>query len=67
MPMGHLLILGVDVVALGVRWPLVAKIGLSRLPGDIVIERDNFGLHLPFATSLIISAVLSILFWLLNR
>ena len=34
---------------------------------DIVIERENFRLYIPLATSLIISVVLSILFWLLNR
>jgi hypothetical protein len=68
MPIGRLLIIfGVVLVARGVRWPLIAKIGLGRLPGDIVIERDSFRLYLPLATSLIISAVLSILFFLLNR
>jgi Protein of unknown function (DUF2905) len=68
MPIGRLLIiLGLVLVALGVLWPPIAKLGLGRLPGDIVIERDNFRLYLPLATSLIISAVLSILFWLLNR
>jgi hypothetical protein len=68
MPNGRLLIIfGVVLVAQGVLWPLNAKIGLGRLPGDIVIERDSFTLYLPLATSLIIGAVLSILFFLLNR
>jgi hypothetical protein len=68
MPIGRLLILlGLVLVALGVLWPLLPKHGLPRLPGDIVIERDNFRVYLPLATSLLISVVLSVLLWLLNR
>jgi Protein of unknown function (DUF2905) len=41
--------------------------GLGRLPGDIVIERDNFSFYAPIATGLIVSVVLSLILWLLNR
>lgn len=68
MPMGRLLIIfGVVLIAVGLLWPLIAKLGLGRLPGDIVIERENFRLYIPLATSLIVSVVLSVLLWLLNR
>jgi Protein of unknown function (DUF2905) len=43
------------------------QLGLGRLPGDIVIERDNFRLYIPVVTSLIVSIVLSAILWLLNR
>jgi Protein of unknown function (DUF2905) len=62
-----LIIFGLALVALGLLWPVIDKIGLGRLPGDIVIERDNFRLYIPLATSLLVSVVLSLLFWLLNR
>lgn len=62
-----LIVFGLILVALGVLWPLVTKLDLGRLPGDIVIERDGFRFHLPLATSLLISAVLSLILWLLNR
>jgi len=62
-----LIIFGLLLILLGVLWPLVAKLGLGRLPGDIVIERENFRLYLPLATSLILSVVVSLLFWLVNR
>jgi hypothetical protein len=68
MPVGRLLVIfGLVLVAVGLLWPLMTKIGLGRLPGDILIERENFHFYIPLATSLIISVVLSILFWLLNR
>jgi hypothetical protein len=40
---------------------------LGRLPGDIVIERKHFSLYFPLATSVILSVVLSLLFWLFTR
>jgi hypothetical protein len=68
MPINRLLIVfGLVLVATGLLWPIIAKIGLGRLPGDIVIERDNFRLYVPLATSLIISVILSVALWLLNR
>jgi hypothetical protein len=62
-----LLILGIVLVVLGVLWPWIAKLGLGRLPGDIVIERENFRLYIPIVTSLIVSVVLSVILWFLNR
>jgi hypothetical protein len=46
---------------------LAEKFGLGRLPGDIVIERDNFRVYIPITTSILISLVLSAVFWFLNR
>lgn len=48
-------------------WPWIGKLGLGRLPGDIVIERENFRLYIPIATSFIVSIVLSLILWFLNR
>jgi uncharacterized membrane protein (DUF441 family) len=62
-----LIIFGIVLIAIGVLWPLISKLGLGRLPGDIVIERENFRLYVPIATSLLISIVLSLLLWLFNR
>lgn len=62
-----LIIFGVVLIAAGLLWPLLQKLGLGRLPGDIVIERENFRFHFPIVTSLIISVVLSLILWLLNR
>lgn len=62
-----LIILGVVLVVLGLLWPWLTKLGLGRLPGDIVIERENFRVYIPITTSLLISIVLSLVLWLLNR
>ncbi len=62
-----LIILGITLLVAGLLWPLLQKIGLGRLPGDIVIERGNFRFYLPLGTSILVSLVLSLLLWLLNR
>ena len=62
-----LVILGVVLVVLGLAWPWLQKSGLGRLPGDIVIERDNFRFYFPVTTSIIVSLVLSLLLWLFRR
>ena len=62
-----LIILGVTAVILGVLWPFLSRIGLGRLPGDIVIERENFSLYIPLTTCLLVSLVFSLILWLLNR
>ena len=62
-----LIILGVVLLLAGLLWPWLAKLGLGRLPGDIVIERENFRLYFPVTTSILISIILSLILWLLNR
>ncbi len=62
-----LIVLGLVLVAAGLLWPYLSKVGLGRLPGDIAIERENFRLYIPITTSILISAVLSLLLWLFRR
>jgi hypothetical protein len=62
-----LIIFGLVLVAAGVLWPVVGKLGLGRLPSDIIVERPNFSLYFPLMTSLIISVVLSVIPWLVSR
>ena len=59
--------IGVALVILGVLWPWLARMGLGRLPGDIHIERDGFQFFFPITTGLLISAVVTLILWLLRR
>ena len=66
--MGRLLVItGLVLVAAGLAWPYLARLGLGRLPGDIAIQRSNFSFYFPLMTSLIISIVVSVVLWLVNR
>ncbi len=62
-----LIILGLLILAIGLLWPVLARIGLGRLPGDIVIQRGNFTFYFPLVTCILISVLLSVAFWLFNR
>ncbi|MGA2214901.1 MAG: DUF2905 domain-containing protein [Bryobacteraceae bacterium] len=70
MSLGRLLIvLGLLLAALGVVVSLGARlpIRLGRLPGDIVIRGKHSAFYFPLVTCLLISAVLSLVLWLVNR
>lgn len=62
-----LIIAGVAILVLGLLWPWLSKLPLGRLPGDIVIERENFRLYFPLTTGVLISIVLSMLFWFFRK
>ena len=62
-----LIIFGLLLVVLGIAWPLIAKLGFGRLPGDLRFERDGFGFYFPITTSLVISIALSLILWFFRR
>ena len=59
--------LGIVIVLAGLAWPLLSKVGLGRMPGDIVVQRQNFTFYFPVMTSIVASIVLSLVLWLVNR
>lgn len=59
--------IGLALVLVGIAWPLLSRIGLGRLPGDIMIQRGSTSFYFPLVTCIIISIVLSALMWLFNR
>lgn len=56
-----LVLAGVIITVLG-RWT-----NLGRLPGDLVFRRDNVTFHFPLATSILLSVLLSAVFWFFRR
>lgn len=64
-----LIVLGLLIAAVGVLLSLGDRlpIKLGRLPGDIVIRGKNSTFYFPIVTSLLLSVVLSLVMWLLNR
>lgn len=60
-------IIGIVFILVGVAWPWLSKLGIGHLPGDIYIERKGFSFYFPITTSIIISLVLSLLFWIFRK
>jgi len=62
-----LIVIGVLFVVAGLAWPWLGKLPLGRLPGDIFIDRGNFRMYIPITSTLIVSALASMLLWLWRR
>ena len=72
MPFFHeigklLLIFGVILILLGLFFTFGGKIPyLGKLPGDIIIQRENFHFYFPIVTCILISAALTFIFWIIR-
>jgi len=62
-----LLLTAAALAVVGVVLLIAAKLGLGRLPGDVVIERDGLTIFIPFGSMVLLSVVGSILVYLLGR
>ncbi len=63
-----LLFVGIAFCAVGLLLMCSGKIPwVGRLPGDILIEKKNFTFYFPIATSILLSIVITLIFWLLGR
>jgi hypothetical protein len=62
-----LILAGLVLVAVGLLWPYLTRLGLGRLPGDIAIRGEHGGFYFPIVTCLVVSLALSLLFWLAGK
>ncbi len=62
-----LIMLGAALILVGVLWPLLKRLHLFQLPGDIVIDRPGFKFFFPITSMLLVSVVLSVVLWLFRR
>jgi uncharacterized protein HemY len=63
-----LIVFGVLITLAGVVLVAVGRVPwLGRLPGDIHIERGNWSFHFPIVTSLLLSVLLTLVFYFIGR
>ena len=62
-----LIIVGVIIIAIGVLWPIITKLPLGKLPGDLAIKKEGFQIYFPITTMIIISLVVSFLLWIFRK
>jgi Protein of unknown function (DUF2905) len=62
-----LVMIGLAIAVIGLLWPWVARLGLGRLPGDIHIRGAHGAFYFPITTCILVSIVLSLLWWLIHR
>jgi Protein of unknown function (DUF2905) len=62
-----LITVGLLISLAGLAWPWLGRIGIGRLPGDILVQRGSTTFYFPLVTCLLISIVVSGLFRLFSR
>jgi hypothetical protein len=62
-----LIIIGAVLIVAGLLWPWIARLGIGQLPGDIHIKRAGFDFYFPLTSSILISLLLSLLFWIFRK
>ncbi|WP_455380396.1 DUF2905 domain-containing protein [Acidihalobacter prosperus] len=62
-----LIFIGIILILVGFFWPLIARLGFGRWPGDIFIHRGNFSFYFPLTTSIVISVIISLLIWFFKK
>ena len=63
-----LILLGAVLIAVGLVLLFFQKIPfLGKLPGDILIKRDNFTFYFPLATSIVVSLLISLILYLIGK
>lgn len=58
---------GVLLLAAGLLWPWLGRLGLGHLPGDISIRGQRVSFYFPLTTGIVISVVVSLVLWLISR
>jgi hypothetical protein len=66
--LGRILIgIGVLLVIVGLVVLFAGRLGVGKLPGDIIVRRGNFTFYFPLVTSLLLSLLLTLFLWLFRR
>jgi hypothetical protein len=58
---------GILLVIAGIAWPVLSRLGPARLSGDIAIRGEHGSFYFPVMTCILVSAALSMIFWLIGR
>jgi hypothetical protein len=66
-PARWLIIAGLLLVVVGLLWLGADKLGIGRLPGDLIVKRKGFTLYIPIVSSLVVSLVLTLLLRFFGR
>ena len=62
-----LITIGLALLAVGLLWPVLGKLPLGRLPGDIVVDRPHFKIYVPITTMVLVSLLVSFILWLMRK
>ncbi|HEX7027540.1 MAG TPA: DUF2905 domain-containing protein [Gammaproteobacteria bacterium] len=62
-----LIILGLVILMAGIAWPILGKLPLGKLPGDIIIDKPGLKVYIPITTMILVSVVVSVILWFFRK
>jgi hypothetical protein len=62
-----LIILGIVILIAGIAWPILGKLPLGKLPGDIIINKPGLKVYMPITTMILVSIVISVILWFFRK
>ena len=62
-----IIIIGIIIVIIGLAWPILGKLPIGRLPGDIIIKKEDFSFYFPITTMILVSIIITALFYLFKK
>ena len=62
-----LITIGILFILVGLLYPFLRDIGLGRLPGDIIIKKENSSFYFPIVTCIVVSVVVSLILIFLKK
>jgi cobalamin synthase len=63
----YLIVFGAVILITGIILTFFPKLNfLGKLPGDISIKKENYSFYFPVVTSIVISILLTLIFWIIN-
>ncbi len=58
---------GIILILAALLWPTLNRLGLGQLPGDFVIDREGFRFYVMLSSSFLVSLVVTLVLWLIQR
>jgi len=63
-----IIVIGIVLVVIGLAMLFIQKVPfLGKLPGDILIKKENFTFYFPLTTSIIISIIVSLILYIISK
>lgn len=62
-----LITLGLVILIAGIAWPILDKLPLGRLPGDIIIDKPGMKVYIPITTMILVSLIISVILWFFKK
>ena len=59
--------IGLFIVIIGLAWPIISKLPIGRLPGDIIYKKEGFSFYFPITTMIVISVIVTALFYFFKK